>query len=176
MALKRQHKTLSMFSMASMTDVIFLLLIFFLVTSTFVFPSALEVNLPQSSEQTAIKPSTRIYVDKDLNMYATQTTETGESDLLPIAPEQLEGFMKNNLAIVNYEREEHGQKKVSYKDFWTKTTDSEGNAVYQASWTGPEPEMKIEPSDRARFANYTLTYDAVNQVVVCTVEAGGGIG
>ena len=94
MALKRQHKTLSMFSMASMTDVIFLLLIFFLVTSTFVFPSALEVNLPQSSEQTAIKPSTRIYVDKNLNMYATQTTETGESDLLPIAPEQLEGFLQ----------------------------------------------------------------------------------
>ena len=94
MALKRQHKTLSMFSMASMTDVIFLLLIFFLVTSTFVFPSALEVNLPQSSEQTAIKPTTRIYVDKDLNMYATQATETGESDLLPIAPEQLEGFMQ----------------------------------------------------------------------------------
>ena len=83
-----------MFSMASMTDVIFLLLIFFLVTSTFVFPSALEVNLPQSSEQTAIKPSTRIYVDKNLNMYATQTSETGESDLLPIAPEQLEGFMQ----------------------------------------------------------------------------------
>ena len=94
MALKRQHQTLSMFSMASMTDVIFLLLIFFLVTSTFVFPSALEVNLPQSSEQTAIKPSTRIYVDKNLNMYATQTSETGESDLLPIAPEQLEGFMQ----------------------------------------------------------------------------------
>ena len=94
MALKRQHNTLSMFSMASMTDVIFLLLIFFMVTSTFVFPSALEVNLPQSSEQTAIKPSTRIYVDKQLNMYATQTSETGESDLLPIAPEQLEGFMQ----------------------------------------------------------------------------------
>lgn len=94
MALKRQHQTLSMFSMASMTDVIFLLLIFFMVTSTFVFPSALEVNLPQSSEQTAIKPSTRIYVDKDLNMYATQTSETGESDLMPIAPEQLEGFMQ----------------------------------------------------------------------------------
>ena len=95
MALKRQHKTLSMFSMASMTDIIFLLLIFFMVTSTFVFPSALEVNLPQSSEQTAIKPSTRIYVDKDLNMFATQKTAEGsESDLLPIAPEQLEGFMQ----------------------------------------------------------------------------------
>ena len=100
MALKRQHKTLSMFSMASMTDIIFLLLIFFMVTSTFVFPSALEVNLPQSSEQTAIKPSIRIYVDKDLNMYATQATETGETDLMPIAPEQLEDFMQS-LKIAN---------------------------------------------------------------------------
>jgi hypothetical protein len=64
----------------------------------------------------------------------------------------------------------------AYDGFWAKTTDSDGNDVYKASWLGPEPEMKIEPSDRARFANYTLTYDAVNQVVVCTVEAGGGIG
>jgi len=84
-----------MFSMASMTDVIFLLLIFFMVTSTFVFPSALEVNLPQSSQQTALKPSTRIYIDKNLNMFATQTTDDNtETELLPIAPEQLEGFMQ----------------------------------------------------------------------------------
>ena len=91
-------------------------------------------------------------------------------------PEQLEGFMKNNHAIVNYEREEHGQKKVSYKDFWTKTTDSDGNAVYKGSWTGPEPEMKIEPSDSARFMNFTITYDAANQIVVCTINEGGGVG
>ena len=37
------------YSMASMTDVIFLLLIFFMVTSTFVSPTALEVDLPKSS-------------------------------------------------------------------------------------------------------------------------------
>ena len=72
MALKRQHQTLSMFSMASMTDVIFLLLIFFMVTSTFVSPSALEVNLPQSSQTTTLKPTTRIYVDSAMNMYCTQ--------------------------------------------------------------------------------------------------------
>ena len=91
-------------------------------------------------------------------------------------PEQLEGFMKNNLAIVNYERGEHKQSKVSYEEFWTKTTDSEGNAVYQASWTGPEPEMKLLPSDCARFMNFTLTYDAAKQIVVCTINEGGGIG
>lgn len=65
MALKRQYDMTSLFSMASMTDVIFLLLIFFMVTSTFVFPTALEINLPQSSEQTALKPSTRLYIDKE---------------------------------------------------------------------------------------------------------------
>ena len=91
-------------------------------------------------------------------------------------PEQLEGFMKNNLAIVNYERGEHKQSKVSYEEFWTKTTDSEGNAVYQASWTGPEPEMKLLPSDCARFMNFTLTYDSAKQIVVCTINEGGGIG
>ena len=86
-----------MFSMASMTDVIFLLLIFFMVTSTFVFPSALEVNLPQSSQQTALKPSTRIYIDKDLNMYATQVQPDSatESQPVPLPADQLDGFLQS---------------------------------------------------------------------------------
>lgn len=61
--------------MASMTDVIFLLLIFFMVTSTFVFPTALEVNLPESSKQTALKPSTRVYIDASGQIYASWDNE-----------------------------------------------------------------------------------------------------
>lgn len=57
--------------MASMTDVIFLLLIFFIVTSTFIFPTALEVNLPQSSEQTALKPSKRVYLDSEGRIFVS---------------------------------------------------------------------------------------------------------
>lgn len=94
MALKRQHETLSMFSMASMTDIIFLLLIFFMVTSTFVFPSAMEVNLPQSGQQTAIKPTTRIFIDKDMNMFATQGDSVKQGDLKPLPVDQLYGFMQ----------------------------------------------------------------------------------
>jgi len=71
MALKRHNEMMAAFSMASMTDVIFLLLIFFMVTSTFVFPNALEVNLPQSSQQTAIKPGTRVYIDRESKLYAS---------------------------------------------------------------------------------------------------------
>lgn len=57
--------------MASMTDVIFLLLIFFMVTSTFIFPTALEVNLPQSNEQTALKPSKRVYLDSEGRIFVS---------------------------------------------------------------------------------------------------------
>lgn len=55
--------------MASMTDVIFLLLIFFMVTSTVVFPNAIKVNLPQSNQQAAAKPLSRVTIDANLNYY-----------------------------------------------------------------------------------------------------------
>lgn len=81
---------MTVFNMASMTDVIFLLLIFFMVTSTFVFPSALEVNLPQSSEQTAVKPGTRVWVDKDMNLFAA----FGDEEPKALQPEQLMTFLQ----------------------------------------------------------------------------------
>ncbi len=68
--LKRQNNIQAAFSMASMTDVIFLLLVFFMATSTFVFPTAMEINLPQGTEQTALKPSTRVYIDSIGNIAA----------------------------------------------------------------------------------------------------------
>lgn len=52
-----------------MTDIIFLLLIFFMVTSTVVFPNAIKVLLPQSKKQTSASPMTRVTIDKELNYY-----------------------------------------------------------------------------------------------------------
>ena len=78
------------FSMASMTDVIFLLLIFFMVTSTFVFPTAMKVNLPQSSQQTTLTPTVRIYLDAEGNL--ATTVDDGEAQ--PISPEQLRPWLQ----------------------------------------------------------------------------------
>ena len=64
--------------MSSMTDVVFLLLIFFMVTSTFVFPSAVEVNLPQSSQTTQLKPSSRIYIDSLQQVWVTEADSLNE--------------------------------------------------------------------------------------------------
>lgn len=78
MALKRQYDMTSLFSMASMTDVIFLLLIFFMVTSTFVFPSALEINLPEGSQQTALQPAVSVYIDSDRQVYVSSPDDEAE--------------------------------------------------------------------------------------------------
>lgn len=56
--------------MSSMTDVIFLLLIFFMITSTMVSPNAIKVLLPQGKQQTSAKPLTRVIIDKELNLFA----------------------------------------------------------------------------------------------------------
>lgn len=68
MALKKPFEPLSMFSMSSMTDVIFLLLIFFMVTSSLVYPSAIDVKLPSSSNQVSKKPVTEVYLDSLYNI------------------------------------------------------------------------------------------------------------
>lgn len=55
--------------MASMTDMIFLLLIFFMITSTLVTPNAIKVVLPQSTQQTMTKPLARVTIDKNLDYF-----------------------------------------------------------------------------------------------------------
>jgi biopolymer transport protein ExbD len=75
MALKKRSKISAEFSMASMTDMIFLLLIFFMITSTIVVPNAIKVMLPQSQKQTTSKPLIRVTIDADLNYYVAYGRE-----------------------------------------------------------------------------------------------------
>ena len=63
MAIKRRNKVDSSFSMSSMTDIVFLLLIFFLVTSTLVNPNALKLLLPKSTGQVSAKATTSISIN-----------------------------------------------------------------------------------------------------------------
>src|SRR5690554_4678828 len=65
MALKQRFTIETNFSMASMTDVIFLLLIFFMITSTIVTPNAIQVALPRAQQQAQVKPITRVTNDKE---------------------------------------------------------------------------------------------------------------
>jgi biopolymer transport protein ExbD len=73
MSLSSRHKVSVQFSMPGMADIIFLLLIFFMLTSTLVVPNALKLLLPQSNNQTSAKPVTTVSITKDLRYYLEKT-------------------------------------------------------------------------------------------------------
>lgn len=90
---KRRVKVSPTFNMASMTDIIFLLLIFFMITSTMVAPNAIKVLLPQGKKQTTVKATARVVLDKDLNIYAA----LGSEEEKPVALEDLPALLKTQV-------------------------------------------------------------------------------
>lgn len=73
MPLSSRHKVNLQFSMAGMTDIIFNLLIFFMLTSTLVVPNAIKLLLPRSNNQTVATPVTTVSITKDLQYYIERT-------------------------------------------------------------------------------------------------------
>lgn len=71
MAIKTRNKRSSEFSTASMSDLVFLLLIFFMLTSTLVSPNAIKLLLPSSSSDRTLAPDrvVTVYVDENKNYY-----------------------------------------------------------------------------------------------------------
>lgn len=69
MALKSRNKVSAEFNMSSMSDLVFLLLIFFMITSTLVAPNALKLLLPQSNSQAPAKPQTTVSITADLQFF-----------------------------------------------------------------------------------------------------------
>lgn len=96
MALKRRSKVSVEFSMASMTDIVFLLLLFFMISSTLVAPNALKLLLPKSNNQTAAKPLTAISITKDLKYFVNDNGKNKQVAFQEIEPFLIQRFGKNN--------------------------------------------------------------------------------
>lgn len=82
MAIKRNTHAKADISMSSMTDIVFLLLIFFLVTSTLVNPNALKLLLPKSTGQVSAKATVSVSIKDwgdDVYTYHINGNETPES-------------------------------------------------------------------------------------------------
>jgi biopolymer transport protein ExbD len=69
MALRSRNKIEANYSVAGMTDIIFLLLLFFMLTSTLINPNALNLLLPRSNNQVQAKPITTISITRDILFY-----------------------------------------------------------------------------------------------------------
>ena len=81
---KRRTKVSPTFNMASMTDIIFLLLIFFMITG---------------KKQTTVKATARVVIDKDLNLYAAAGNEQEEPVTLEELPQVLNAQMNDSTEL-----------------------------------------------------------------------------
>ena len=88
MAINNRNKIGITFSNAGMSDIIFLLLLFFMLTSTLVQPTALKLLLPKGSAQTSATPKTTVSITKDLQFYLEDQ---------PIKIENLEAALQSKL-------------------------------------------------------------------------------
>jgi biopolymer transport protein ExbD len=92
MNLSSKNKVNPEFSMASMTDLIFLLLVFFMLTSSFVTPSGLPVNLPTSKASAIEVQKVSVTVTHDLRYYVNEKQ---------VSKGMLEGELKSRLTGTN---------------------------------------------------------------------------
>lgn len=95
MALKRRTKADPTFSMSSMTDIVFLLLVFFLVTSTLVNPNALKLLLPKSTNQVSAKPMVSISIKHYLQTNTFSYHINGKNT--PVALGDIEKIVQSEL-------------------------------------------------------------------------------
>ena len=80
MAIKSRNKKKIDFNSSSMSDLVFLLLIFFMLTSTLVAPNAIKLLLPSSNSKTMSKQTITVYVD-ERNQYYVGETRVNETEL-----------------------------------------------------------------------------------------------
>lgn len=90
MALKRRNKVEASFAMSSMTDLIFLLLLFFVMASTMSSPNDIKINLPQArAKQTTKQVVAKVSIDNLGNYFVA----LGKQKPVAINAEDLEMYL-----------------------------------------------------------------------------------
>ena len=90
MSLKKRNRVEATFAMSSMTDLVFLLLLFFVMASTMSSPNDIKINLPTSRAQKVSRPQVaKVSIDNLGNYFVA----LGKEKPVQIDPESLEGYL-----------------------------------------------------------------------------------
>lgn len=98
MPIQTRNKISATFSMASMSDLVFLLLIFFMITSTLVAPNAIKLLLPNSSSKTMAKQTVTVYINDKQNFFVEEVQVT-EDILESRIAQKLEGETEGTVVL-----------------------------------------------------------------------------
>jgi biopolymer transport protein ExbD len=101
MPIQTRNKISASFSMASMSDLVFLLLIFFMITSTLVAPNAIKLLLPNSSSKTMAKQTVTVYINDQQNFFVEEN-QVGEDILESQIAQKLEGQTEGTVVLRAY--------------------------------------------------------------------------
>jgi len=98
MPITNRNKLSISFSMASMSDLVFLLLIFFMLTSTLVAPNAIKLLLPGSSSKTMAKQTVTVYIN-ELQNYYVEELQVNENILEAELTQKLSGQTEATIVL-----------------------------------------------------------------------------
>ncbi len=87
--IRSQNKIKVETNSSSMSDLVFLLLIFFMITSTLISPNAVKLLLPESNSKTMARETVTVYIDENHNFFV-------DNDV-PIAVDELESFIRTSI-------------------------------------------------------------------------------
>lgn len=112
--LKKRNKVDPSFSMSSMTDLVFLLLLFFMIASTMSSPNDLKINLPQSKTKTATKAHiVKVGIDAEGHFFVADDGE----EPMQVEFEQVEPYLKQVQAADSaFYVALHADENVPYKE------------------------------------------------------------
>ena len=88
MAIRSRNKVEPTFNSSSMSDLVFLLLIFFMLTSTLVAPNAIKLMLPSSNSKTMAKQTVTVYVNEQYQYFVNETP-ADETQLMELINTQI---------------------------------------------------------------------------------------
>lgn len=114
MDLKRRNRVSAEFSMSSMTDIVFLLLIFFMLASTLVTTSALDLILPKSKAQTVKRKDVTVNISPDLR-FSVGSKIVSEQELEGAVLQEVQG-KKNAVVILRADKSVPYEKVVEVMD------------------------------------------------------------
>jgi biopolymer transport protein ExbD len=114
MSLKKRNRVEATFAMSSMTDLVFLLLLFFVMASTMSSPNDIKINLPTSRAQKVTRPQVaKVSIDNLGNYFVA----LGKEKPVQIDPENLEAYLSTiHAADTTMYIALHADEDVAYKE------------------------------------------------------------
>ncbi len=90
-------------SSSTMSDLVFLLLIFFMITSTLISPNAVKLLLPESSSKTMAKQNVTVYIDEGYNFYVGETAVQADG-LQPLIAQGIESGVTDACIVLRADK------------------------------------------------------------------------